>query len=322
MFLIPLASFALLAAQTTLFQFNPPTRAQQLAAIGPTETLSPLLRRALDPSDGFQPVPKPGDLDWLANFQEKGQTFAQFEQAQPRRPDAKRKKLYLQPLGAFPANTGVSVAELRRFTLAFFMMDVVVLPPLDISQSHITTRRSSLTHKQQLLTGDVLKLLYRRLPADAFAMLGITMTDLYPGPGWNYLFGQAAPRSAVGVYSFARYDPKFYGGAADPASRQLLLRRSCKILAHEASHMFGIEHCIWFRCTMNGCNQIDELDGSPLHLCPADLRKLQWSIGFDVVERYRRLRDFYRQADLTDEAEWIDIRLRFIADETPPHGFH
>jgi len=44
------------------------------------------------------------------------------------------------------------------------------------------------------------------------------------------------------------------------------------------------------------------------------LRKLQSSIGFDVLERYRRLRDFYRQADLTDEAEWIDIRLRFITD--------
>lgn len=75
-------------------------------------------------------------------------------------------------------------------------------------------------------------------------MLGITMTDLYPGEGWNYVFGQAAPRSGVGVYSFARYTPEFFGQAAAPASRQLLLRRSCKILAHEASHMYGIEHCI------------------------------------------------------------------------------
>jgi len=320
--LIPLATVGLLAAQTALIPFNPPTRAQQLAAIGSTQTLSPTLRRALDPSDDFQPVPKPGDIDWLANFPEHGQTFAQFVQAQPHLPNTQRKRLYLQPLGSFQESTGVSLAELRLFTSTFFMMDVALLPPLDLSRSHITTRQNFYTHRPQMRTGDILNLLYRRLPEDAFALLGITMTDLYPGPGWNYVFGQASLRSRVGVYSFARYDPRFYGEAPSPASRQLLLRRSCKILAHEAGHMFGIEHCIWFRCTMNGCNQIDELDGSPLHLCPVDLRKLQWSVGFDVMERYRRLRDFYRQAGLNDEAAWIEKRMRFIAADTPPKGTH
>jgi archaemetzincin len=315
--LIPLATVALLAAQTTLFQFNPPPRAQQLAAIGPTQELSPVLRRALDPREGFQPIPKPGDLDWLANHEEHGQTFAQFVQAQPHRPDARRKKLYLQPLGSFPEGEGVSLAELRRFTSAFFMIDVALLPPLDPSRSPITTRRNPQTHNLQMLTGDILNLLYRRLPEDAFALLGITMTDLYPAPDWNYVFGQASLRARVGVYSFARYDPKFYGQAAGPASRQLLLRRSCKILAHEASHMFGIEHCVWFRCTLNGCNHLEEFDAAPLHLCPVDLRKLQWSVGFDVLERYRRLRDFYAQAGLNDEAAWVEQRLHFLAAESP-----
>ena len=36
----------------------------------------------------------------------------------------------------------------------------------------------------------------------------------------------------------------------------LTLRRSCKVLAHEACHMFGIEHCVWFRCLMNGSNHL------------------------------------------------------------------
>jgi len=318
--LILLATVAAVAAQTTLFQFNPPTRAQQLAAIGPTQALSRVLWRALDPREGFQPMPKPGDLDWLANHEEHGQTFAQFVQAQPHRPDSRRKKLYLQPLGSFPESAGVSLAELRRFTSAFFMMDVALLPPLDLSRNHITTRQAPQTHNLQMLTGDILNLLYRRLPDDAFALLGITMTDLYPAPDWNYVFGQASLRARVGVYSFARYDPKFYGEAPGPASRQLLLRRSCKILAHEASHMFGIEHCIWFRCTMNGCNHLEELDAAPLHLCPVDLRKLQWSIGFDVLERYRRLRDFYAQAGLNDESAWMEKRLRFLDAESPPAG--
>jgi archaemetzincin len=84
--------------------------------------------------------------------------------------------------------------------------------------------------------------------------------------------------------------------------------------------MFGIEHCIWFRCTMNGCNHLEEFDASPLHLCPVDLRKLQWSVGFDVMERYRRLRDFYRQAGVNDDVEWVEKRLRFIAADTRPNG--
>jgi len=50
---------------------------------------------------------------------------------------------------------------------------------------------------------------------------------------------------------------------------------------------------------MNGSNHLAESDARPLHLCPVDLRKLQWSIGFDVVERYRRLLDFCRQEGLT-----------------------
>ena len=120
----------------------------------------------------------------------------------------------------------------------------------------------------------------------------------------------------MGVYSFARYDPRFYGQAPTPDTRKLMLRRSCKVLAHEACHMFGIQHCVWFRCLLNGSNHLAESDARPLHLCPVDLRKLQWSIGFDVVERYRRLLNFHRQVGFEDEAQWLDKRLRFIS----PHN--
>jgi len=71
---------------------------------------------------------------------------------------------------------------------------------------------------------------------------------------------------------------------------------------------------------MNGCNQIDELDGAPLHLCPVDLRKLQLSAGFDVVERCRRLLGFYREAGLSDEAAWVEKRMLFIAGPAPTIG--
>ena len=136
--------------------------------------------------------------------------------------------------------------------------------------------------------------------------------DLYPDPNWNFVFGQASLRDRVGVYSFTPYAPQSSGEAWTAESRKLMVRRSCKVLAHEAAHMFGIEHCIWYRCLMNGSNHLAESDARPLHLCPVDLHKLQWSTEFDVVERYRRLRDFDRHAGFEDEVEWLDKRIGFI----------
>jgi archaemetzincin len=290
-----------------------PTPAQRLAAIGATAGLPAPLRRAFEPRDDFQPIPEPGPSDWLANHPEAGQTFEQFVCSRPNRPDNHRSKIYLRPLGSFDGGEGASLDQMRRFTATFFMMEVVVLPPSGEAKHHITSRRNPYTGQIQLLTSDILKLLVTQVPEDAFALLGITMSDLYPDPSWNFVFGQASPRERVGVYSFARYDPRFYGEALSARSHKLMLRRSCKVLAHETCHMFGIDHCVWYRCLMNGSNHLAESDARPLHLCPVDLRKLQWSVGFDVVKRYRLLRDFQRQAGFEDEAQWLDKRLRFIA---------
>jgi len=230
----------------------------------------------------------------------------------PGRPDARRNQLYLQPLGDFSGLDCPPLDQLREFVAAFFKLNVKVLPQLDLAQSEIVSRHHSATRSLQLLTTSILNLLRRRLPSDGFAVLGITMLDLYPDPAWNFVFGQADVRHQVGVYSFARYDPRFYGQRASIDSRQLMLRRSCKVLAHEIGHMFGINHCVWYRCLMNGSNHLAEADTRPLHLCPVDLRKLHWSIGFDVVERYRCLQMFAEQAGFEDEARWLADRLGFI----------
>ena len=56
---------------------------------------------------------------------------------------------------------------------------------------------------------------------------------------------------------------------------------------------------------MNGSNHLAESDRRPLHLCPVCLRKLQWSIGFDVLERYRALERIDRALGFVDEANWL-----------------
>ena len=198
---------------------------------------------------------------------------------------------------------------------AFFTMEVKALPRIPIQSAKFTTRQNPLTGNQQLLTGDVLTFLTTRLPADAFCILAITMEDLYPEPSWNFVFGQASLRDRVGIYSFARYDPAFYGEPRAAGYDMLLLRRSCKVLAHETSHMFGLAHCTYFNCLMNGSNHLVESDRRPLHLCPVCLRKLQWSIGFDVLKRYTELERLNRTNGFMDEAGWLSRRINTLRGE-------
>jgi archaemetzincin len=289
--------------------FRPPTEAKRLRAIGATPELPGPLRRALEPGGAFQPLPAPQPGDWLAEHPEPGQTFAQYVRQGWHRPDDTRSRIYLQPLGAFPEGQSPALPALLAYAEAYFCLGVEALPPLAVGDRGFTTRRNPYTGNRQVLTGDVLDFLRVRLPGDAFCAVAISMQDLYPDPSWNFCFGQASLWDRVGVYSFVRYDPAFYGQERPEDYQAIVLRRSCKVLAHETAHLFGLQHCTFFQCMMNGSNHLDESDARPMHLCPVCLHKLQHGVGFDVVARYRRLERFYRSTGSEGEAEWVAGRL-------------
>ena len=294
-------------------RFRPPDREDRARAIGSLGDLPEPLARAFTPADDFAPIPEPGPSDWLSQHDEPGQTFADFKSGDFPKPGRVHRFLYLQPIGSFASEGSPRLEELERFAVAFFSgVEVRCKPPLKASEIDIGSRKNPIAGNRQLLTTDILRLLHSRLPADAYCMLGITMTDLYPEPSWNFVFGQASPRKGVGVYSFARYDPAFYG-REDPKKRtSLLMRRSCKVLAHETGHMFNLAHCIHFHCVMNGSNHLQESDARPMHLCPVCLRKLHQALGFDAVERYVKLLDFWKSRDYASEVRWLQSRIDHI----------
>jgi archaemetzincin len=296
--------------------FEPPSPEVRRAAVGDLTKLSPLLLRAFsaDASE-FEPIPKPSPQDWLAVHPESGQTFDEFKTSRPNQPTESRRVIYLQPLGEFAPDRSPSIEKLRVFAAAFFGLEVKLLPALSLNRSKFTVRQNPHTGNLQILTADVLNFLKAHVPSGAFCVLAITMEDLYPEPSWNFVFGQASLRERAGVYSFARYDPAFYSEPRTPGYETVLLRRSCKVLAHETSHMFGLAHCIYFNCLMNGSNHLAESDRRPLHLCPVCLRKLQWSIGFDVLERYKALEHVARSDGFIDEANWLSQRIRILRGE-------
>jgi archaemetzincin len=84
------------------------------------------------------------------------------------------------------------------------------------------------------------------------------------------------------------------------------------VLAHEVGHIFGLAHCIYYKCAMNGRNSLEESDRRPLRLCPICLKKLQWNRGFDIISRYERLKEFFESQNLQEEAAWVNLRLKSI----------
>uniref|UniRef100_A0A8C6BUF4 Archaemetzincin-2 n=1 Tax=Monodon monoceros TaxID=40151 RepID=A0A8C6BUF4_MONMO len=159
--------------------------------------------------------------------------------------------------------------------------------------------------------GQILKFLKKKKPEDAFCVVGITMIDLYPRDSWNFVFGQASLTDGVGIFSFARYGSDFYSSHYEgklkklqkksssdysvfdnyyvPEVTSVLLLRSCKTLTHEIGHIFGLRHCQWLACLMQGSNHLEEADQRPLDLCPICLRKLQSAVGFHLKDRYKAL---------------------------------
>ena len=292
--------------------FRPPNPEEALRAIGSTRGLPIILQRAFDPGTDFALIPAPKPGDWLAEHPENGQTFDDFIRLSPTKPDTPRAKIYLQPLGEFPEGRSVPLETLKAYATAFFAMDVKILPPVAVNGSQLRTRINPYSRNRQLFTPDILMFLRSRLALDAFCLLAITMEDLYPDPSWNFVFGQASLRDRVGVFSFARYDPAFYREERGKDYQEVLVRRTCKVLTHEIGHMFSLHHCIFFRCVMNGSNHLQESDARPLSLCPVCLRKLHFSIGFDVADRYRKLLWFYQRAGFDPETRWVANRLKKI----------
>jgi len=98
------------------------------------------------------------------------------------------------------------------------------------------------------------------------------MTDVYiidelTGEPWNFVYGVASKHSKSGVFSFARYDSDFWSGeepkSFEEKDWETILYRAVKVMVHEIGHLFGVKHCVYFNCLMNGSNNEEENNSKP-----------------------------------------------------------
>lgn len=259
---------------------------------------------------GFDRLGPPGPGDWRSAHPEPKQGFDRYVRSRPVRA-REGDLLAFVPVGPFTPKERAVLDRAAELAAIWFDLPVRTLEPSGLPAQGWHRDKP---WGRQYETGWFLRqLLPERRPPEAICTFAVTMADLYPDDSWNYVFGEASLSDRVGVWSFARYFPAFWGRKETPEAETEALRRGLKVVVHEMGHAFGIEHCQWYACVMNGSNSLEEMDRQPLHLCPACLRKLQWNRGFDVVAWYGRLRDFCRKNGLAPEAEWIEKRLAAIA---------
>lgn len=244
---------------------------------------------------------EPGFSDWLAQHKEPGQTFEQYIKINPNRPTAERTRIYLQAIGTFTKKQTEVIYEVQRFMQLVFGLEVKMLPAQGIDKIPANARRENAGQRQLLTTHILHQILKPNRPKDAVAVLAITNEDLWPGEGWNFVFGQASLGERVGVWSTARM--------GDPEKEpKIFLRRVLQVAVHETGHMFGIKHCIAYECCMNGSNHQAESDQTPLVFCPECDAKLWWACSLNVPKRASALHAFAKEHALDpDVAQWEKI---------------
>ena len=79
--------------------------------------------------------------------------------------------------------------------------------------------------------------------------------------------------------------------------------RGCHIMCHEIGHQFGLRHCIYYECLMNGIMSAEEQrQGGIRILCPVCQKKLKQNLKFDSGARFERLAEACDQLGFTEEA--------------------
>eukprot|EP01017_Pseudomicrothorax_dubius_P038676 TRINITY_DN5839_c0_g1_i3.p1 TRINITY_DN5839_c0_g1~~TRINITY_DN5839_c0_g1_i3.p1 ORF type:complete len:183 (-),score=14.88 TRINITY_DN5839_c0_g1_i3:430-978(-) len=135
--------------------------------------------------DSFVPIPAPQPSDWLWSHSENHQTNEIFASQPKNYPDDTRDTIYIQPLEDRIDDDFLEV--LRRHCEAFFLgLKVSVIKRLRLEDLQIPSRSNPYSSHMQFNATKILRTLETKLPRNAYCMLGILMTDIYPSDEWNF----------------------------------------------------------------------------------------------------------------------------------------
>ena len=267
--------------------------------------------------DLFKPLKAAEKSDWLSVHPETGQSYSDWVRCYSHA-ISREQVLTIIPVQLSSKTKTISDSILNcleTFSNIFFDHEVTVEKYLLLP--NMPNRQNSHTCYEQFNCRSILNCLkdWKKKHPNVFAVLGVTLSDIYPRDDWNFVFGLADSSQRVGIFSMARYFDNFPSpnqNIESYAESSRFLSRLCKVMCHEICHMLNIKHCVYFNCLMNGSNSLSEADRRSVFLCPICLRKLHHAVGFDVKRRYEQLLDFWCGRN-EDYVEWLTQRLSSVA---------
>jgi archaemetzincin len=240
---------------------------------------------------GFERMAPPKEGEWLDAFEEDGQTFDDFKAGCKNKRRAGRETIYIRLYGPLGDRACASIGPIVSFTEAYFQLPVKVLDEQPIPKKAYVKKR------RQYDEAPIMKVLKKERTDDALVWAALCDKDLF-SDDLNFVFGVGSLQERVGVYSLIRFSE------GDGKEDRVYRRRAYQLVSHELGHILSLEHCVYYKCLMNGSNSLDESDEAPCHECPVCEEKLRWNVGFDPIVRYKALAAFYEKDGQQDEAKW------------------
>ncbi|KAK3175889.1 hypothetical protein OEA41_007211 [Lepraria neglecta] len=100
----------------------------------------------------------------------------------------------------------------------------------------------------------------------------------------------------------------------------LWLSRVCQTASHELGHCFGMDHCVYYACVMQGTASLAEDVRQPPYLCPVDLAKVLRATGAGERGRYEAILAFCEGHEGTPMFAVLGAWIRGILAESGPQG--
>ena len=297
-----------------IFKFKVPSQREitsALALSGESTIFKKVITHEMDKF--YDVISAPEDGDWLMKHNEYGQTYDEYMRNSVIPATPKRDVIYLVPL-SYGENISIDQGFLTGLLFIceayFYGMKVKILDnKIDLKEQKISVKMNYETNKIQFNSNEIINILKKTIPDNAFCLISFTDQDLYSDRNelqkseseenkedeeilYNntYCYGLTMLKQRLGVFSFARFDPLFYFQNVKESSENqkqkelltkyffILFKRACKVVVKEISHMFGIKNCVYYKCIINGFNSIEEFDYRPFEVCPICLRKLYTNI--------------------------------------------
>lgn len=253
----------------------------------------------------FSYLPKPLDGEWLSVNKETGQTFKNYVRLANKKYKTLNKTqdhILLVPL----VYEGHVVSDfilngLSEFLEIFYDSTVKVGEKFDL---HGRCTARDYNKYKQIDENRTLSIVKTLKTKNISCVAAITQCDIIDFRRQSFVFGITEPDLRVCVSSLARYNPSFYDEDDAEMTEQQKLLKACSVVSHEIGHVFGLEHCIYYRCVMNGSNSLDEDEKLPLHFCSVCLKKMHFLLNFNIENRYVRLMEFFKKYAYQVEYKW------------------